>query len=38
VVSVRSLAGVKETTHFPLPNGLGDKAMGYESSPYAERS
>ena len=27
-VSVRKLAGVQETTHFPLPNGLGDKAMG----------
>jgi 4-hydroxy-3-methylbut-2-enyl diphosphate reductase len=37
-VSVRSLDGVKETTHFPLPVGLGDKAMGYEMSPYAGRS
>ena len=27
-VSVRKLAGVQETTHFPLPKGLGDKAMG----------
>ncbi|HWI11997.1 MAG TPA: 4-hydroxy-3-methylbut-2-enyl diphosphate reductase, partial [Burkholderiaceae bacterium] len=27
-VSVRKLAGVEETTHFPLPMGLGDKAMG----------
>ena len=27
-VSVRKLAGVAETTHFPLPMGLGDKAMG----------
>ncbi|MBS0444438.1 MAG: 4-hydroxy-3-methylbut-2-enyl diphosphate reductase [Proteobacteria bacterium] len=27
-VSVRSLAGVEEKTHFPLPKGLGDKAMG----------
>jgi len=27
-VSVRKLAGVEETTHFPLPKGLGDKAMG----------
>ena len=27
-VSVRTLPGVKETTHFPLPMGLGDKAMG----------
>ncbi len=26
-VSVRSLAGVAETVHFPLPLGLGDKAM-----------
>jgi 4-hydroxy-3-methylbut-2-en-1-yl diphosphate reductase len=28
-VSVRNLDGVKETTQFPLPMGLGDKAMGY---------
>jgi len=27
-VSVRTLAGVEETVHFPLPLGLGDKAMG----------
>jgi len=27
-VSLRSLPGVQETTHFPLPMGLGDKAMG----------
>ena len=27
-VSVRKLAGVEETTHFPLPLGLGDKSMG----------
>ena len=27
-VSVRKLDGVQETTHFPLPKGLGDKAMG----------
>ena len=26
-VSIRSLPGVAETTHFPLPMGLGDKAM-----------
>jgi 4-hydroxy-3-methylbut-2-enyl diphosphate reductase len=26
-VSVRSLDGVEETTHFPLPMGLGDKSM-----------
>ena len=26
-VSVRRLPGVEETTHFPLPLGLGDKAM-----------
>ena len=26
-VSVRSLAGVAETVHFPLPMGLGDKSM-----------
>jgi len=25
--SVRSLPGVQETVHFPLPNGLGDKSM-----------
>jgi 4-hydroxy-3-methylbut-2-enyl diphosphate reductase len=28
VVSVRKLPGVQETVHFPLPKGLGDKAMG----------
>jgi 4-hydroxy-3-methylbut-2-enyl diphosphate reductase len=27
-VSVRSLTGAIETVHFPLPKGLGDKAMG----------
>jgi 4-hydroxy-3-methylbut-2-enyl diphosphate reductase len=27
-VSVRNLPGVQETIHFPLPKGLGDKAMG----------
>jgi 4-hydroxy-3-methylbut-2-en-1-yl diphosphate reductase len=27
-VSVRTLPGVAETVHFPLPMGLGDKAMG----------
>jgi 4-hydroxy-3-methylbut-2-enyl diphosphate reductase len=27
-VSVRKLAGAVETVHFPLPKGLGDKAMG----------
>jgi 4-hydroxy-3-methylbut-2-enyl diphosphate reductase len=27
-VSVRSLTGVEETVRFPLPMGLGDKAMG----------
>ncbi|HEY9239973.1 MAG TPA: 4-hydroxy-3-methylbut-2-enyl diphosphate reductase [Burkholderiaceae bacterium] len=27
-VSVRKLAGVEETIHFPLPMGLGDKSMG----------
>ncbi|MDP9046352.1 MAG: 4-hydroxy-3-methylbut-2-enyl diphosphate reductase [Pseudomonadota bacterium] len=27
-VSVRKLAGVQETTRFPLPLGLGDRAMG----------
>ncbi|HJV63196.1 MAG TPA: 4-hydroxy-3-methylbut-2-enyl diphosphate reductase [Albitalea sp.] len=25
--SVRTMPGVEETTHFPLPKGLGDKAM-----------
>ena len=28
-VSVRKLPGVQETTQFPLPMGLGDKAMGF---------
>jgi len=27
-VSVRTMPGVQETVHFPLPKGLGDKAMG----------
>ena len=27
-VSVRHMPGVRETVHFPLPKGLGDKAMG----------
>ena len=27
-ISVRSLPGVAETVHFPLPLGLGDKSMG----------
>jgi len=27
-VSVRKMPGVEETTHFPLPKGLGDKSMG----------
>jgi 4-hydroxy-3-methylbut-2-en-1-yl diphosphate reductase len=26
-VSVRKMAGVEETVHFPLPKGLGDKSM-----------
>jgi 4-hydroxy-3-methylbut-2-enyl diphosphate reductase len=31
-VSVRKMPGVEETTQFPLPKGLGDKAMGFETS------
>ncbi|HWP19276.1 MAG TPA: 4-hydroxy-3-methylbut-2-enyl diphosphate reductase [Burkholderiaceae bacterium] len=27
-VAVRRMEGVQETVHFPLPKGLGDKAMG----------
>jgi 4-hydroxy-3-methylbut-2-enyl diphosphate reductase len=27
-VSVRHMPGVEETVHFPLPKGLGDRAMG----------
>jgi 4-hydroxy-3-methylbut-2-enyl diphosphate reductase len=34
-VSVRKLAGVKETVHFPLPMGLGDKAMGIAATAAA---
>ncbi|MBI3369624.1 MAG: 4-hydroxy-3-methylbut-2-enyl diphosphate reductase [Burkholderiales bacterium] len=30
--SVRRLAGVEETVHFPLPNGLGDKSMAEYAS------
>jgi 4-hydroxy-3-methylbut-2-enyl diphosphate reductase len=26
-ISVRRMAGVEETVHFPLPKGLGDKSM-----------
>ena len=26
-LSVRRMAGVEETVHFPLPKGLGDKSM-----------
>ncbi|MDQ6629163.1 MAG: 4-hydroxy-3-methylbut-2-enyl diphosphate reductase [Pseudomonadota bacterium] len=32
-VSVRSLPGVPETVHFPLPMGLGDKAMAGLTGP-----
>ena len=32
-VSVRKLAGVEETTHFPLPMGLGDRSMGRVPKP-----
>jgi 4-hydroxy-3-methylbut-2-enyl diphosphate reductase len=28
-VSVRTMPGVEETVHFPLPKGLGDKSMGH---------
>jgi len=31
-VSVRRMPGVEETTHFPLPKGLGDKAMAAPSA------
>ncbi len=31
-VSVRRMAGVEETVHFPLPKGLGDKSMAAASS------
>ena len=32
-VSVRRMAGVEETVHFPLPMGLGDKSMRQLSAP-----
>jgi len=32
-VSLRKLDGVVETTHFPLPKGLGDKSMARIDSP-----
>ena len=32
-LSVRKLAGVVETVHFPLPNGLGDKSMAKINHP-----
>ena len=31
-VSVRKMDGAKETVHFPLPKGLGDKSMAEVSS------
>ena len=31
-VSVRRMAGVEETVHFPLPMGLGDKSMSQHSA------
>ena len=31
-VSVRSIPGVEETVHFPLPMGLGDKSMGLRAA------
>ena len=34
-VSVRRMAGVEETVHFPLPKGLGDKSMGPGAQPSA---
>ena len=37
-VSVRRMAGVEETVHFPLPKGLGDKSMGLPEAPAAARS
>ncbi|HWH73193.1 MAG TPA: 4-hydroxy-3-methylbut-2-enyl diphosphate reductase [Methylibium sp.] len=32
-VSVRKMAGVQETVHFPLPVGLGDKSMAALTAP-----
>jgi 4-hydroxy-3-methylbut-2-en-1-yl diphosphate reductase len=37
-VSVRNLPGVKETVHFPLPMGLGDKAMAEHAGSAAAAS
>jgi len=31
-LSVRTMPGVEETTHFPLPMGLGDRAMAEHSA------
>jgi 4-hydroxy-3-methylbut-2-enyl diphosphate reductase len=31
-LSVRRMAGVEETVHFPLPRGLGDKSMSQVTS------
>ena len=32
-LSVRSIPGVEETIHFPLPMGLGNKSMGFGDMP-----
>ncbi len=37
-VSVRTLDGVKETVHFPLPLGLGDKSMAAHAETLDGRS
>jgi 4-hydroxy-3-methylbut-2-enyl diphosphate reductase len=37
-VSVRRMEGIRETIRFPLPNGLGDKAMGEQARPSALHS
>ena len=35
-LSVRRMAGVEETVHFPLPKGLGDKSMALGGPPSAD--
>ena len=35
-LSVRRMAGVEETVHFPLPKGLGDKSMALGAPPSAD--
>ncbi|HMM84269.1 4-hydroxy-3-methylbut-2-enyl diphosphate reductase [Azohydromonas sp.] len=37
-VSLRTMDGVRETVHFPLPKGLGDRSMAQAAAPGASAS